>query len=280
MTTASGLSFAVVVAHPDDDAYGMSGMVALHAEDPGFRFILIHATDGGAGDIRDGFPATRETLGRIRQQEDEAAWRALGREPDRHEWLGFSDGEVDQVPFEDLVDAVAAVLEEEQPTVVGTFGPDGIFAHPDHIAIGAATDAAFARYASTSGTAFRRLLHGAVPNSVFERWNRQRVEMGLEPFDPTQVYHMRGIPDEEIGLVVDCRSVAPQHRRRAARAQEPAPRDERRPRRHRALAEGRQPGLGRGGMARAAGRDTGPDRPVRRPSLVHPIVTVVFRLNR
>jgi N-acetyl-1-D-myo-inositol-2-amino-2-deoxy-alpha-D-glucopyranoside deacetylase len=204
----NGLSLALVVAHPDDDAYGMASMVALHAEDPGFRFILIHATDGEGGDIRPGFPATRETLGRIRQQEDEAAWRALGRVPDRHEWLGYPDGEVDQVPFDELVEAVAAILEEEQPTVVGTLGPDGISGHPDHIAIGAATDAAFARYASTSGTAFRRLLHSAIPNSVFERWQRQRGEMGLELFDPTQMYQMRGIPDEEIGLVVDCRSVA------------------------------------------------------------------------
>ena len=27
-------------------------------------------------------------------------------------------------------------------------------------------------------------------------------------FDPTQVYHMRGVPDAEIGLVVDTSSVA------------------------------------------------------------------------
>ena len=203
-----GLSLAVVVAHPDDDAYGMAGMVALHADDPGFRFILVHATDGGAGDIREGFPATRETLGSIRQREDEAAWRALGREPDRHEWLGYPDGDVDQVPLDELVGSVAAILDEEQPTVVGTFGPDGIFGHPDHIAIGAATDAAFARHAQTSGTAFRRLLHGAIPNTVFERWQRQRSEMGLEVWDPTKMYHMRGVPDDQIGLTVDCRSVA------------------------------------------------------------------------
>jgi LmbE family N-acetylglucosaminyl deacetylase len=203
-----GLSLAVVVAHPDDDAYGFAGMVALHAEDPGFRFTLIHATDGGAGDIREGFPATRETLGRIRRDEDVAGWRALGREPDRHEWLDIPDGEVDQVPFDELVDTVAAILEVEQPTVVGTFGPDGIFAHPDHITIGAATDAAFARFATDTGTAFRRLLHSAIPNSVFERWQQQRQELGLWLFDPTQTYHMRGIPDDEIGLAVDCRSVA------------------------------------------------------------------------
>jgi LmbE family N-acetylglucosaminyl deacetylase len=35
---------ALVVAHPDDDAYGLAGTVALHADDPAFRFGLIHAT--------------------------------------------------------------------------------------------------------------------------------------------------------------------------------------------------------------------------------------------
>ncbi|MGI9083681.1 MAG: hypothetical protein ACR2FE_00135 [Aeromicrobium sp.] len=32
--------------------------------------------------------------------------------------------------------------------------------------------------------------------------------MGLELFDPTLTYHMRGVPDDEIGLVIDCRDVA------------------------------------------------------------------------
>ena len=81
----AGLSLAFVVAHPDDDAYGIAGSVALHAADPHFRFILVHVTDGEAGDIPDGFPATRQTLGEVRRREDEAAWRAVGRVPDRHE---------------------------------------------------------------------------------------------------------------------------------------------------------------------------------------------------
>ncbi|GAA1619857.1 PIG-L family deacetylase [Kribbella sancticallisti] len=201
-------TLAVVVAHPDDDAYGIAGTVALHAAEDGFRFVLVHATDGEGGDIRPGFPATPETLGRIRRAEDEAAWRAVGRSPDRHVWLGYQDGEVDRAPFDELVDAVWAVLEEEQPAVVFTFGPDGIFGHPDHIAIGAATDAAFTRGAALDGPAFRRLLHGAVPESVFRRWNTQRADLGLTVFDPTLKYHMRGVPDEDIGVVVDCREVA------------------------------------------------------------------------
>ena len=89
--------------------------------------------------------------------------QAVGRIPERHHWLGYPDGGVTDVPFEELVDAIAAVMEQERPTVVPTFGPDGIFGHPDHIAIGAATDAAFMRCAATEGSAFRRLIHGAVP---------------------------------------------------------------------------------------------------------------------
>ncbi len=201
-------TFAVVVAHPDDDAYGVAGSVALHASDEGFRFVLIHATDGGAGDLRPGFPATRSTLGRVRRAEDAAGWEAVGRPPDRHVWLGYPDGEVDRVPFTELVDAVWSVLSEEQPAVVFTFGPDGIFGHPDHIAIGAATDSAFARGAATEGAAFRRLLHGAIPESVFHRWNTQRAQLGLPVFDPQALYQMRGVPDEQIGVVVDCRPVA------------------------------------------------------------------------
>jgi LmbE family N-acetylglucosaminyl deacetylase len=141
-------------------------------------------------------------------REDEEAWRAVGRLPDRHEWLGFPDGEVDRVPLDELTDAVGQILDEEQPTVVETFGPDGIFGHPDHIAIGAATDAAFLRSARSSGTGFRRLLHRALPQTVFERWNAQRRALGLKVFDPTNMYHMRGVPDSQIGLIMDCRSVA------------------------------------------------------------------------
>ena len=197
-----------VFAHPDDDAYGAAGSVALHADEQDFRFVLIHATFGEQGEIRDGFPATRETLGSVRRGEDEAAWRALGRVPDRHEWLGLPDGGVADVPFEEVVDAVARILREENPAVVVTFGPDGIFGHPDHITIGAATDKAFAQLQSQSSSGFQRLVHGAVPQSVFERWNRQRAEMGLYTFDPTKTYHMRGVPDAEIGITVDCREVS------------------------------------------------------------------------
>jgi LmbE family N-acetylglucosaminyl deacetylase len=202
-------TLVVVFAHPDDDAYGVAGTVALHAADPEFRFVLVLATDGDAGDIPEGFPATRETLGAVRRAEDAAAWRALGRPPDRHEWLGYPDGALSDVPFTELVDRIGGILAEERPDVVATFGPDGIFGHPDHIAVGAATDAAFLRLAADAGgRGLRRLCHGGIPESVFNRWNEQRAAMNLAVFDPTQMYHMRGVPDEQIGITVDTRAVS------------------------------------------------------------------------
>ncbi len=199
---------ALVVAHPDDDAYGLAGTVALHADDPAFRYVLVHATDGAKGDIRPGFPATRDTLGAVRREEDRRAWQALGREPDRHEWLDYEDGELEQVPFDELVDRVAAVLAEERPDVVATFGPDGITGHPDHVRIGAATDAAFHRCRAESGPGLRRLVHGAMPESVFVRWNDARARRQLPTWDPDAVYHLRGVPDDVIGITVDVSSVS------------------------------------------------------------------------
>ncbi len=158
-----------VVAHPDDDAHAVAGTVALHAEEPDFRFVLVHATHGELGDIREGFPATRETLAAVRQAEDEAAWAALGRVPDRHEWLCLPDGGVSSLPFNDVVAMVERILVEEQPAVVATFGPDGISGHPDHVTIGAATDAAFARARGRGGSGFQRLAHSAVPQSFVDR---------------------------------------------------------------------------------------------------------------
>ncbi|MBG6181179.1 PIG-L deacetylase family protein [Arthrobacter sp. CAN_A1] len=202
------LSAMLVVAHPDDDAYGLAGSVALHSGDPGFRFILVHATDGAAGEIPPGFPATRESLGAVRRGECRNAWSALGRVPDRHIWLDYPDGAVAEVPFEELVGGIAALLEEEHPDVVATFGPDGITGHPDHITVGRATDEAFHRCRAAAGPGLRRLLHGAMKASTFERWNAARVRAGKEAWDPSRVYHLRGVPDESIGMEVDTTAVA------------------------------------------------------------------------
>lgn len=198
---------AVVVAHPDDDTFGCAGTVALHAREPGFRFVLVHATSGEQGEIADPLLATRETLGRVREEEDRRSWIELGRAPDRHEWLRLPDGGVADEPLDDLVESIAAVLVDERPDVVVTFGPDGITGHPDHITVGRAASEAFHRARGRVGDGHRRLLHTALRASTIAAWNRRLIERGLEPIDSTQVFQPRGVNDESIGVDVDCRPV-------------------------------------------------------------------------
>ena len=201
--------FAAVVAHPDDDTFGVAGTVALHADHPGFHFTLIHATSGEAGPIADPALATRDTLGLVREEEDRRSWITLGREPDRHEWLRYPDHRLAEVPFDELVERIAAVLRDERPDVVSTFGPDGITGHPDHITVGEATVEAFHLLRDEGLPGFRRLIRVAIPQTLLDTWNEQLVAAGREPMDPTQLYHPRGVPDDSIGLMVDTSSVAP-----------------------------------------------------------------------
>ncbi len=199
---------AAIVAHPDDDTWGVAGTVALHAEDPAFRFVLVHVTSGEAGQIAEGSGATPATLGRVREEEDRRSWVALGRAPDRHEWFRLPDHGVETEPYDGLVERIAAVLREERPDVVITFGPDGITGHPDHVTVGRATMEAFHRVREEGGDGLLRLLLNSLPQSWMDAWNAQLVASGREPFDPEQLYHPRGVPDETIGVIVDCSSVA------------------------------------------------------------------------
>jgi LmbE family N-acetylglucosaminyl deacetylase len=198
---------AVVVAHPDDDTFGCAGTVALHDADPEFRFVLIHATSGEAGMIADPALATRENLGVVREGEDRRSWETLGRTPDRHEWLRYPDGGVKDVPFEELTNRIGAIFEEERPDSVVTFGPDGVTGHPDHITVGFAATEAFHRVRMTPGGGFARLFHNGIPRSILDRWNEVRVASGEAPFDPDKIFDPHGVPDDTIGLVVDCRAV-------------------------------------------------------------------------
>jgi LmbE family N-acetylglucosaminyl deacetylase len=206
---AAARVLAFVVAHPDDDVMGASGLIALHRDDPDLRFVLVHATDGEAGEIAPGSGATRETLGAVRREEDRRGWAAVGRLPDRHEWLGLPDGGLADLPAGLLTDMVAEILDEERPDVVCTFGPDGITGHPDHVTVGAATSEAFGRLAG-AGPGFHRLFHAALPERAgrfLALWNARLQAEGRRTLDPDDPLHPRTVPAERIGCRIDRRAV-------------------------------------------------------------------------
>lgn len=195
-----------VAAHPDDDLFGIGCSMVLHASDPDLRFVLIHATDGEAGDIAPASGVTPDQLGEARRLETGESWKVIGHTPDRHEWLGFPDGNLEGVDREALSEPIRAVMEEERPDVVCTFGPNGITGHPDHIVLSHITTELFEAMAGDGGPGLHRLLYSVIPQSWIDSWNAARELAGLWTWDPEQPFHLRGVPDETVGVDVDTHS--------------------------------------------------------------------------
>jgi LmbE family N-acetylglucosaminyl deacetylase len=137
-----------VFAHPDDEVFCAGGTLARWA-DAGAETLVVSATRGQAGQIRDPRAATRRTLGAVRERELGAACAHLGVGQAR--CLDYFDGTLQQVAPARLAADVESLLRSFAPHAVITFGPDGGYGHPDHVAISAATTRACARLAAAPG---------------------------------------------------------------------------------------------------------------------------------
>lgn len=129
-----------VWAHPDDEAFGPVGTMRL-AHELGYQTAVITATRGDAGNSDLAQLAPEQTLGDLRENELRCSCRVLG--VDRLDVWRYADGGLQDVPADELIARVGAVMREWQPQIVITFGPDGVTGHPDHVAISAATQRAF-----------------------------------------------------------------------------------------------------------------------------------------
>ena len=123
----------------------MGGALARYAAE-GVETYVVTATRGERGRSGTDEPLTPEAVGRLREAELRAAAHELGvREVCL---LGYRDGELDSADPAGAIDRIAAQLRRVRPHVVLTFGPDGAYGHPDHIAISQFTTAAVLRAAA------------------------------------------------------------------------------------------------------------------------------------
>ena len=127
-----------VLAHPDDESLGTGGLLAKCAQE-GIETYLVTATRGERGRVGDQRPGP-EVAGPIREAELHAAAQELGIRQVR--LLGYEDGTVDQADPAEAIGKIVACIRQFAPDVVVTFGPEGAYGHPDHIAISQLTTAA------------------------------------------------------------------------------------------------------------------------------------------
>jgi LmbE family N-acetylglucosaminyl deacetylase len=122
-----------VMAHPDDESLGFGGSLAKYAAE-GMETFLVTATRGEAGRFgAAGKGHDPEEVGRVREAELRAAAKVLG--VSEVSVLGWPDGGLDRVPAATAIREMVSHIRRIRPDVVATFGPEGAYGHPDHIAI-------------------------------------------------------------------------------------------------------------------------------------------------
>jgi LmbE family N-acetylglucosaminyl deacetylase len=190
-TTKEKKTMLVVLAHPDDESFGMGGTIAYYAS-KGVAVHLLCATRGEAGTVEPQFLKKHKTIAKLREAELSCAAKALGLATVTY--LGYRDsgmaGSADnrnrsslfRAPVDKVAEKIVRHIRRLRPQVVVTFDPVGGYHHPDHIAIHNATVKAF------------NLTKAANPGSklYYTALNRRRLRwivriMRLSRKDPTQV---------------------------------------------------------------------------------------------
>lgn len=141
-----------VLAHPDDETFGMGGTLALYAQ-RGVAAHLVCATRGEVGMVDPRLLEGYTSVGERRADELRCAaseldlagvhfldYRDSGMpgSPDNHHPQALA-----AAPLDEVAGKVADWIRKLRPQVVVTFDPIGGYKHPDHIAIHNATVKAF-----------------------------------------------------------------------------------------------------------------------------------------
>ncbi len=209
----------VALAHPDDETFGVGGVMA-RAADEGHRVVIVCATRGEAGEIADPSLATPETLGEVREEELRSAARALGVTDVRflgHRDSGMAGTPENQHPAallnadpEVVVGQLVAVMREVRPDVVVTFEPGGIYGHPDHVTISERATAAVEAAGDVTrwpeaGKPHRvpRLYYVALPRSVLREFRSAAEAAGVQWGLADAMQIEQAVDDKDIDAALD-----------------------------------------------------------------------------
>jgi LmbE family N-acetylglucosaminyl deacetylase len=180
----------VVLAHPDDESMGTGGLILRHTR-AGIATHLVCATYGEAGWQGKPPGAKQEDLAEIRVKELEGAAAALALSG--VELWDYPDGGVSQSDHREITERVWEQISKLRPRAVVGWGPDGAYGHPDHIAMGACTDAAVA--AMTEGE--RPALYHVAIDGQLDEFYREALRLGGSDGE------LRLQPQERIDVVIE-----------------------------------------------------------------------------
>ncbi len=218
-------SIMAVVAHPDDESYGIGGTLARYSAEGADVYVVV-ATDGAAGSVADNWNGDYSKLSEVRAKELQEAADILGV---RFYMLDYRDSGYIGDPANDHPDAFINTDREEavrrlvtlirkwRPLVVITHDETGNYSHPDHIFCHEITVAAF----HAAGDAQKYPEIGPQPYAparlYFQIFPKSRARlfvwaMRLRGHDPKRIGRNHdvdatkfGVPDDQVTTIIDFR---------------------------------------------------------------------------
>ncbi|MBI3366024.1 PIG-L family deacetylase [Candidatus Roizmanbacteria bacterium] len=124
-------TIAVIVAHPDDEAFGPSGTIAKFAKE-GHDVYILCATKGEEGQNHSHGEALRE-IHDIREEELRCSAKILGVK--EVIFLGFRDGSLSNNLYHQLAKEITEVLKRIKAEMIITLEHRGVSGHIDHVAV-------------------------------------------------------------------------------------------------------------------------------------------------
>lgn len=188
------LKLLAIFPHPDDETLGLGTTLARYAAE-GIETYLVCATHGERGWYESEGPDPGWAgVARIREGELRCAAEHLGlREV---HFLDYIDGDVDQANPSEIIGKLVSQIRRIRPHVIVTFGPDGAYGHPDHIALsqftqGAVVCAADATYED-----------GQTPHCVAKLYymvdSKELVQLAIESFGGLSM-EVDGVTRQHVG---------------------------------------------------------------------------------
>jgi LmbE family N-acetylglucosaminyl deacetylase len=225
---SSPRTLLAVLAHPDDETFGIGGTLALYAG-RGDNVYLVCATRGEVGTVDPEHMRDHRSIADLREAELRCAAEHLGLKDVF--FLDYRDsgmpGSADnkhpdaQVahPVDEVAGKVVRYIRELKPDAVLTFDPIGGYRHPDHIHIHQATVLAFeksddASFHPESGAPFkpRALYFQVFPRQFLRVATRLMPLVGIDPrrFGRNKDVDLRSLVDVDfpVHVRVDTRSVS------------------------------------------------------------------------
>ena len=217
-----------VLAHPDDESFGLGGTLALYAS-KGYDTYLVCATRGEVGTVDEEHLNGFKDIAELRTVELERAAKILnlkdvfllgyrdsgmpGTEENKH-----PDAQINH-SIDEVAGKVVRYIRELKPDIVITFDPIGGYKHPDHIHIHKATVLAFekaddASFHPETGLPFkpRALYYQVFPRRTLRLMVRLMPLFGKDPtkFGRNQDINLKELAEVDfpVHVRVDITSVA------------------------------------------------------------------------